>query len=66
MTRIFHDADADLDQLNGHTVAVIGYGNQGRAQALNMRDSVWSAWWWAVRATRAGRWRSPTAPPPCR
>ena len=36
MTRIFHDADADLDQLNGHTVAVIGYGNQGRAQALNI------------------------------
>jgi len=39
MTRVFHDADADLDQLNGRTVAVIGYGNQGRAQALNMRDS---------------------------
>jgi ketol-acid reductoisomerase len=39
VTRVFHDADADLGQLKGRTVAVIGYGNQGRAQALNMRDS---------------------------
>ena len=37
--RIFHDADADLGALAGKTVAVIGYGNQGRSQALNLRDS---------------------------
>lgn len=37
--RIFHDADADLAPLAGKTVAVIGYGNQGRSQALNVRDS---------------------------
>lgn len=36
---IFYDADADLRRLEGRTVAVIGYGIQGRAQALNMRDS---------------------------
>jgi len=36
---IFHDADADLAALAGKTVAVIGYGNQGRSQALNIRDS---------------------------
>lgn len=39
MTEIFYDADADLGRLEGRTVALIGYGNQGRAQALNMRDS---------------------------
>jgi ketol-acid reductoisomerase len=39
MPRVFHDADAPLDPLIGRTVAVIGYGNQGRAWALNLRDS---------------------------
>ncbi|HJQ85558.1 MAG TPA: ketol-acid reductoisomerase [Candidatus Binatia bacterium] len=37
--RIFHDADVDPRALDGKTVAVIGYGNQGRSQALNIRDS---------------------------
>ena len=36
---ILHDANADLAALDGKTVAVIGYGNQGRSQALNVRDS---------------------------
>ena len=36
---ILHDGDADLGVLNGKTIAVIGYGAQGRAQALCMRDS---------------------------
>ncbi len=36
---IIHDKDADASVLNGKTVAVIGYGAQGRAQALCMRDS---------------------------
>ncbi len=36
---IFHDADADPTALAGKTVAVAGYGNQGRSQALNLRDS---------------------------
>jgi ketol-acid reductoisomerase len=39
MATIYHDEDADLDALAGATVAVIGYGNQGRSQALNLRDS---------------------------
>ena len=39
MTRIFHDADAPTEPLTGKRVAVIGYGNQGRAWALNLRDS---------------------------
>lgn len=39
MGQIFYDQDIQLDSLQGQTVAVIGYGNQGRSQALNMRDS---------------------------
>ena len=36
---MFYDADANLDLLSGRTVAVIGYGSQGHAHALNLRDS---------------------------
>ena len=36
---IYLDPDADLSLLQGKQIAVIGYGNQGRAQALNLRDS---------------------------
>lgn len=39
MSRIYYDEDASLEPLAGKTVAVVGYGNQGRSQALNLRDS---------------------------
>ena len=39
MANIYYDADADLNLVKDKVVAIIGYGNQGRAQALNMRDS---------------------------
>jgi ketol-acid reductoisomerase len=39
MAKIYFDNDADLSVLSGKQIAIIGYGNQGRAQALNMRDS---------------------------
>jgi ketol-acid reductoisomerase len=39
MAKIYHDQDAELDFLKAKTIGVIGYGNQGRAQALNLRDS---------------------------
>ena len=37
--RDYRDADCDTGLILGRTVAVVGYGNQGRAQALNLRDS---------------------------
>lgn len=37
--RVYREADADLEVLRSKTIAVIGYGNQGRAHALNLRDS---------------------------
>ena len=39
MAKVYRDQDADLGDLAGERVAVVGYGNQGRAQALNLRDS---------------------------
>jgi len=39
MTEIFYDKDADLSIIQGKKVAVIGYGSQGHAHALNLRDS---------------------------
>ena len=37
--KIYYDRDADLGVLKGKTIAVIGYGSQGHAQAQNLRDS---------------------------
>jgi ketol-acid reductoisomerase len=39
MVTVYLDKDVDLNALEDQTVSVIGYGSQGRAQALNMRDS---------------------------
>lgn len=39
MARIYYNKDADLKVLRGKRVAVVGYGIQGRAQSLNLRDS---------------------------
>jgi ketol-acid reductoisomerase len=39
MAKIYYDNDADLNLLKGKTIAIIGYGIQGRGQALCLRDS---------------------------
>ena len=39
MAQIYYESDADPAVLHEQTIAVIGYGNQGRAHALNLRDS---------------------------
>ena len=37
--RVFYDRDADLNIIKNKKVAVVGYGSQGHAHVLNMRDS---------------------------
>ena len=39
MANIYYDADANLELIQGKRVAVIGYGSQGHAHALNMKDN---------------------------
>jgi ketol-acid reductoisomerase len=39
MAKVFYDTDVNWDVIAGKTVAVIGYGNQGQAHALNLRDN---------------------------
>ena len=39
MAKIFYQQDCDLNKLSGKTVAIIGYGSQGHAHALNLKDS---------------------------
>ena len=37
--RIFYQEDCNLSLLEGKTIAIIGYGSQGHAHALNLKDS---------------------------
>lgn len=39
MATLYYDKDASLEYLQGKTIAVIGYGSQGHAQAQNLRDA---------------------------
>jgi ketol-acid reductoisomerase len=39
MAKIYYEKDADLGVLKGKVIAIVGYGNQGHAQAQNLRDS---------------------------
>ena len=39
MQNIYYQQDCNLSKLNGKTVAIIGYGSQGHAHALNLKDS---------------------------
>lgn len=39
MAKMYYEKDCDLSKLNGKVVAIIGYGSQGHAHALNLRDS---------------------------
>jgi len=40
---IFYEHDANPDALKGKTIAILGYGSQGHAQAQNLRDSGYKA-----------------------
>ena len=37
--RVYYDRDADINLIKGKKIAIIGYGSQGHAHALNLRDS---------------------------
>ena len=37
--RVYYDRDADVNLIKGKKVLVVGYGSQGHAHALNLRDS---------------------------
>src|SRR5579885_2508500 len=39
MAKRYYEKDGNLDYLSGRTVAIIGYGSQGHAHSLNLRDS---------------------------
>ncbi|MEM5818633.1 MAG: ketol-acid reductoisomerase, partial [Desulfitobacterium hafniense] len=39
MAKMYYDSDASLELLQGKTIAVMGYGSQGHAQAQNLKDS---------------------------
>ena len=39
MAKMYYEKDCDLNRLNGKKIAVVGYGSQGHAHALNLRDS---------------------------
>ena len=39
MAKIFYQEDCNLSLLEGKTIAIIGYGSQGHAHALNLKDS---------------------------
>ena len=39
MVNVYYDQDADLDILSGKTIGMVGYGSQGHAHALNLKDN---------------------------
>ena len=39
MAKMYYEKDCDLNYLNGKKIAIIGYGSQGHAHALNLKDS---------------------------
>ena len=44
--RVYYDRDADVNLIKGKKVVIVGYGSQGRAHALNLKDSAPRTWRW--------------------
>ena len=44
MAKTYYDQDANWDVIKNKTVAIIGYGSQGHAHALNLKDSGVNDW----------------------
>ena len=56
MVKMYYDADCNLSLLDGKTVAIMGYGSQGHAHALNLKE----------RSLSACAPKAPPAPVPAR
>ena len=61
MAEMFYDDDADLSVVQGRHVAILGYGSQGHAHALSLRDSGVDVRVGLPEGSRAGRRRRPRA-----
>lgn len=55
MAQIYHQEDCNLSLLDGKTVAIIGYGSQGHAHALNLKVAALTLSSVFTKAPRAGR-----------
>ena len=56
LMRVYYDRDADLNLIKGKKVAIIGYGSQGHAHALNLAIPAFPTWPW-------GSGQAPSRPP---
>ena len=61
MPKIYYEADCDINVLKGKKVAIIGYGSQGHAHALNLRRAASTSSLACMRAARAARERKKLA-----
>ena len=59
MAKMYYEKDCDLNYLNGKKIAVIGYGSQGHAHALNLKDSGCEVCVGLRKAPRTGPRRRP-------
>ena len=65
--RVYYDRDADINLIKGKKVCIVGYGSQGHAHALNLRDSGVKEIIIALKAgpadAKAGDWGQPLVEP---
>src|SRR4030088_2818023 len=59
--RVYYDRDADLNLIKSKKIAIVGYGSQGHAHALNLKDSGVKDIAVALRASSAGVEKAKTA-----
>lgn len=63
MAKMYYEKDCDINYLNGKKIAIIGYGSQGHAHALNLKDSGCDVCVGCAQAPSAGpRRRRPVSP----
>ena len=53
MVKMFYDSDCNLSLLDGKTVAIIGFGSQGHAHAMNLKDSGCQCCCWSASGFQA-------------